>query len=1269
MDIGEIICNSIDTIVQKRLEGLQFDTTKICSIVDDSNRSQGEYVVSDNSGKFKAYSNSKSYKKGNNVLVKIPNNDYSLKKTIEGLYNFTSYQPFNYEPPLNKMTIIDNTGIFNSQETFGLIANNYHIDTNGELTKGASYVEMLNIQGDDLLSAGYTRLGLRASFKSLLADYNISFGEYGIVILITTQNGINQLYLNNYDMYGNPYAFKNFFSQEKVFDISSLGEITGIRVYFYQQGNFDFDDNYEKTLVNNNYYNNLFVKDLEFYLGYEENKFSKETLLLYTNNSLNYNFAGLSDDDNITKTINLNWYIDKGNNKFELVDLNNENYSVHWYRRNTIDTVGDIGWDEVFSENISQYSFNIKRDRQYEQIKAIGIYNGNNDKDNLSIEGQQIGQGYKIESNIIVFSNENVMPDAVTINSIKGLSIQFDDNSNGNYFVYDQNGKILISGLENKDRKLLLYYNNSPLGEIDDLNIGEITWYFPVETNKTMLENFDNKISHGIDNIVLREGINYITYKKGKDNKNTDYYTFNYHVKNNYQDGRKNNKVIAVVNIDGVNCEAQADMRFGRAGSNGTDYTLCLDFLGEKVLTLGQEKQYTAQASLYDAQGEEVDIDSSLLTWEFEENDLCEGTENNNQFEIKLKDNIDDEKLSNNYNILKCNYQLPGNLVLSAYLPIPIRRNDTYKYITGATEIVYNHNGIPDYYSGPYCIYDAEKTIRNNIEWKLNYKNKTTYQGKIDNQDRFIASTFYIKDSNDQACIICEQNEEIVWSQPLLIYQNQYDLDLLNKWSGALEIEENENYIMSAMLGAGKKNNDNTFSGVLIGDVATGTGNNNFNTKTGIYGFDKGVVAYSLTEDGKATFGKAGSGQIIVDGSQSLIKSASWDLAGDDKHGIEIDLEDGTIKIKDHIAGGNEEQKTYLSIVDNSNNDLIKISGGDYFLQSSDGNTKLDLSKGIFSSKSSSGEVIISSNGNSNNFLEVNLLKDNNSIPLLNFGRNRNFIQSKSYGESKQKQIEKDGEIYLIFQYVNQNNKDFYFDYTYPTETNKDASGLLYWNQAPEPNESNKLLNNSRYCLHISENGTKTFFRLSGNQISNKIDFSLDTYYEYENSNVIDVAEDGSTSSKNVYYVIGEKNKEQYQDFLLSNSKKVYDENQSANGLQIDLDRGTIDGYNLYLRGVSDLGSFLFDSTSPIHPLSVQNSAGIPTFMVDWDGTLTCNKINSLNNDGRKQYAISVGNKFYVTSDGSAGGGTWHGSSTGVAGYSGKPITLTNGTIVYVIGK
>ena len=49
--------------------------------------------------------------------------------------------------------------------------------------------------------------------------------------------------------------------------------------------------------------------------------------------------------------------------------------------------------------------------------------------------------------------------------------------------------------------------------------------------------------------------------------------------------------------------------------------------------------------------------------------------------------------------------------------------------------------------------------------------------------------------------------------------QSRYDFAMLNAWDGTLTMDEENGTIMSTMLGAGRKNSDNTFSGVLIGDI------------------------------------------------------------------------------------------------------------------------------------------------------------------------------------------------------------------------------------------------------------------------------------------------------------------------------------------------------------------------------------------------------------------------------------------------------------------
>ena len=64
-------------------------------------------------------------------------------------------------------------------------------------------------------------------------------------------------------MYGNPYNFEDFFSQEKVFDISDINNIKQIDAYFYQNGNF-IDGNGNKLEYKDEdfkYPDNLFLEN------------------------------------------------------------------------------------------------------------------------------------------------------------------------------------------------------------------------------------------------------------------------------------------------------------------------------------------------------------------------------------------------------------------------------------------------------------------------------------------------------------------------------------------------------------------------------------------------------------------------------------------------------------------------------------------------------------------------------------------------------------------------------------------------------------------------------------------------------------------------------------------------------------------------------------------------------------------------------------------------------------------------------------------------
>ena len=141
--------------------------------------------------------------------------------------------------------------------------------------------------------------------------------------------------------------------------------------------------------------------------------------------------------------------------------------------------------------------------------------------------------------------------------------------------------------------------------------------------------------------------------------------------------------------------------------------------------------------------------------------------------------------------------------------------------------------------------------------------------------------------------------------------QSRYDFAMLNSWDGDLTIDENNGTILSTMLGAGRKNDKNQFSGVLIGDLQSGTDLNETETMTGVYGLQDGILTYGLRENGSAFFGAYNRGRIEIDGTSGIIRSAGWKkdeggnwnisptetLLGLDA-GTLLDLDDGMLLLK-----------------------------------------------------------------------------------------------------------------------------------------------------------------------------------------------------------------------------------------------------------------------------------------------------------------------------------------------------------------------------------
>lgn len=123
--------------------------------------------------------------------------------------------------------------------------------------------------------------------------------------------------------------------------------------------------------------------------------------------------------------------------------------------------------------------------------------------------------------------------------------------------------------------------------------------------------------------------------------------------------------------------------------------------------------------------------------------------------------------------------------------------------------------------------------------------------------------------------------------KPIVFVTNRYGYSYLNEWDGnKIYVNEAGDYILSPLVGAGKKEQDNSYTGLLMGSVKEG-----LDTKVGLIGLSKGERSIFLdAETGLAEFGVSGKGQIILDPRQNKaeLKSGNYDIT--QGTGMKIDL-------------------------------------------------------------------------------------------------------------------------------------------------------------------------------------------------------------------------------------------------------------------------------------------------------------------------------------------------------------------------------------------
>ena len=737
IDIAEQICLAVDEIVKEKLKSINFDTTIIATIEDDSSSKDYKYTCSNGSTQFIAFSKDTAYKKGDTVQVTIPNNDYDQQKIIIGKYVAKDATPFVFMLPFETFIDVSANIIDKDVNTnaLSLRANDSILDAEGK--KKENFMEECLMYSNFFQEGykGYNRLGIKGQFQSWLTALEPVVGNYGYHLevfsftdnllqenvlpnlctlysdllnnkpvdywesvlnkipenwfidlgaildqqytkdafieafrgtttrsnrstmikgLLHTKLTVTHMYLNSEEMYGNPYNFQSYFEQERVFDVSQLGTIIGVNLYFYQESGSFLDKNGE--LIPYQFEDmetlrpfNLFTKDPYICLGYDLAEFDKEQAILYSTDGETFLIEDNTPVENNYKNIRLRWLHEFADETIRVVNETSKlekDYEIRWYQY----TMGSPSADEYSGVYWQKIPDAIRDDNGIEYIdkKEIGpeqsyvtadskfncILRPRTNKEVEKIKVIILYDNKVIESNILTFSNQHKdgVSSAATAKTVAGLSLWCQDDSYGNYFVYGQNNKILENDKLSKNTILTLEAKFADASLLtSEYNVDQlapplkeakwITWEFPLTNTMIEVEGFDYRTKQkkpGFFNdaeVEVKNGIIYITRYGNPSSGHAINNEQNYFIKDFYSVSYTNNTVKCTISKDRMIYTATKDMQFGLRGTSGAEATLVLNFDNNKTALTAckSNESLRVTAHLYDSTYKEIDFNDEAF--------------------------------------------------------------------------------------------------------------------------------------------------------------------------------------------------------------------------------------------------------------------------------------------------------------------------------------------------------------------------------------------------------------------------------------------------------------------------------------------------------------------------------------------------------------------------------------------------------------------------------------------------------------------------------
>lgn len=905
--------NSIDILTQSALRKLKYDITIKAIIKTIVDVKTGEYKVLYEGNLLSAFAkdDKTAYDINDTVYVKVPEGDFDNKLIIDYKLRGADLSASEVDELRNSMFEVSDD-LLKVTDEFGIASGITESRTLKIKDKDGTDK---NIQIEDLsyYSNKYEYVKLKATFRTQFFKTFVK-GNYGLEFVFNGEEKYSYK-LDSTDFNGNPYYLVNNTEQDIIIQIPTA-KLKGLEaINLYQ----NMENDYTKSLPPN-------TKDDSSFINYDSTKYNifvKDIKLFFMEKvdlfNLPYYFRVKALQGNDCAKRELCFIPQLLSNGAEV----NSNSEITWYEQDlTVDVASDnydravgVGWKKIpktvdnpngeAAPCIYNNSLYVPKKSipQIKRFKVIATYDKSTFDKTIEAINSSVTNSYSLvyENNSLKVqnvTNKNKITwyYAIGTSTFARIDNSTDTLSLANYTKYiNVKFYCVVEDVENKTKTILEYdYTNEIVEEITvtydgtsmfkyDANGKIDDTIYSSEYALTAKVAFQNGLSDkqyeikwydpdGNELAVTdqkREIKNSMITQVRLDTKNS----IRYNISSYYKQDSNNTFKIKIITAD-KEYSFEKEITFikdGDQGTNGSACALVIKPVDGKKDYLDMRKtgdSIKVQAFLYQADLSEenvtapnADKSNNPVSWEYSAGLTGEG--NINGFVISLNGSTNE---SNHYWV-KATYSSSTAPSINAYYPIDIiKKNDEVEpnlKLNIAKYIKYDALG-----TNPICRREILGCTENDLKQKPNgvFTIPTgNYLDIIKSDNKFYLSpnSNYPWSGDDDGFISITYQDSIIHT--IYIYKNLYGNSAINGWDGTkLVIDKNGKYILAPQIGAGTKNSDNQFTGVVMGYDST-------QEKNGLYGYQNGTSTFGFKTDGTGYIGAEASGRISFDGKNAVI--------------------------------------------------------------------------------------------------------------------------------------------------------------------------------------------------------------------------------------------------------------------------------------------------------------------------------------------------------------------------------------------------------------